>query len=445
MNAWTFNAAGGPTGASGLTGQTRQPTGSTGASGGPSLCRAIPISSLPQVPAKREWLHGTDLIRGAVTILVAPGGRAKSTWLLTCALACASDRQLLRSRIFGGPLRVLCLSTEDGMNEIALRLRAAMKHYHLTDADVPGLHVIAADRWGLPLLRGDGNRAILDYVGMDALKAELDHTQPDVLIIDPLINVMGGVNTSDNAAAALLMGQLVLLAITRRMAIALAHHVAKGRDPNSQDSALGAASFVNLARIVLNIDQLEAKDAGTIGVPPWNAKSVFRVIGTKMNFSPPDAQDRWFRLVGVDMQNAVPPIYMNGDQVAVVEPFVPGTSTLAFPDQLVRDALRAIDSASPPLSPSKNASDRYAGAVLAQAIARHRSGQALESDGKAVLDHLKGAGLVDVVNVQVARPGKGSDTRKGLVLTPAGKSALHQTDQATTTNPPPQSPQTPAC
>jgi hypothetical protein len=245
-----------------------------------SATRAVHVSSLPLVPPKRQWLHGADLIRGAVTILVAPGGRAKSTWLLTCALACASGRQLLGSHVFGGPLRVLCLSTEDGMAELALRLRAAMKHYRLTDTDVPGLFVIGADRWGLPLLQAEGNRAILDSRGMEALTAELDHNKPDVLIIDPLINVMGGVNANDNAAAALLMNQLALLTSTRRISIALAHHTSKGRDLTSAESAMGAASFINLARIALAIEPLDQKDAGKIGLPPWEAMAVFRVLGT---------------------------------------------------------------------------------------------------------------------------------------------------------------------
>jgi hypothetical protein len=275
--------------------------------------RAVPVSSLPLVPPKRKWLHGTDLIRGAVTVLYAPGGRAKSTWLLTCALACGSGRQLLGSHIFGGPLRVLCLSTEDGISEMTLRIRAAQKHHGLTDADVPGLFVIGADRWGLPLLQADGSRATLDSRGLEALIAELDQINPDVLIIDPLINLMGGVSSNDNAAAALLMGHLARLASTRNIAIALAHHASKGRDLTSADSAMGAASYINLARVALAIDPLEENKAGGIGVPSWEAKFYFRVIGTKQNFAPPSTHDRWFRTVSVDMHNPEPPVYAEGE------------------------------------------------------------------------------------------------------------------------------------
>ena len=422
------SASANPGGSTGAMGPSNGPAGPTN---GPTVPRAVPVSSLPLVPAKRKWVHGTDLVRNAVSILYAPGGRAKSSWLISCALACASGRPLLGAHIFGGPLRVLYLSTEDAVSEVALRIRAAMKHHGLTDADVPGLHVIGADHWGLPLLQVNGSGPSIEPRGWNALTSELDRINPDILIIDPLINVLGGVNSNDNSAAALLMGRLTELAARRRISVVLAHHASKGRDPMSPDSAMGAASFINLARIGLSIEPLAEKDAGAIGVPPWDAKSIFRVIGTKQNFSAPNASDRWFRIVSVPMQNAEPPIYTNGDQVAVVEPFQPGISTSAFPVSLVRDALLAVDGANPPLSPSKRSSERYAAPVIAYAIARHRGGQASELDGKAVLDHLLSAGLVEVTEVKVFRPGKGSDTRKGLVLTSAGREAVQQVGHPT--------------
>lgn len=420
------------------------PTAAVRAATTASSSRAAHVSKLQLVPPKRRWLLGTDLLRGAVTLLVAAGARAKSTLLLLWAIACASGRDLVGSHVFGGPLRVLCLSTEDGLAEMTLRIRAAMKHYGLTDADLPEFYVIGADQWGLPLLRMEGNRAVLDQPAMDTLVAELDRIQPDVLILDPLINLLGGVSANENAYAALLMQKLVGLASTRKMAIAIAHHASKGRDPSSAESAMGAASFINLARIALAIEPLDEENAGKIGVPPWEAKFVFRLIGTKQNFSPPGTQDRWFRTVSIEMPNAEPPIYPNGDRVAVVEPFLPGASTLAFPVDLVRDALLAVESANPPLSPSRNASERYAVPVIADAIARHRGGQASETEGKAVLDHLKKTGLVEVSEVEIARAGKGTDVRKGLKLTASGRQAVQRFGQKRTTASSPQSPQCPA-
>jgi RecA-family ATPase len=82
-------------------------------------------------------------VRGAVSILVAPGGRGKTSWIIGLSLACASGRPLLDAHVFGGPLRVLLINAEDSNSEIAL-LRAAMHHQALEDSDLPELHVAGA-------------------------------------------------------------------------------------------------------------------------------------------------------------------------------------------------------------------------------------------------------------------------------------------------------------
>jgi hypothetical protein len=261
-------------------------------------------------------------------------------------------------------------------------------------------------------------------------------------MLDPLINLLGGVDSNDNSAAALLMGQLVTLAAQRNVAVIIAHHAAKGRDPTSAESAMGAASFVSLSRIVLNIEPLAEKDAGLLGLPPWEAKSVFRVLGTKLNFSPLTTDDRWYRTSSVEIQNQEPPIYINGDKVAVVEVFQPGASGPMFPHQLICDALVAVNLASPPLTPSKQSKTRYAAPVIAQAIAHHRGGRASDPYGKAVLDHLIAAGLVHVISVKMRRPGGRSDDLNCLVLTPAGKAVIEPAYQGPNNSP--QSPQNPA-
>ena len=403
--------------------------------------RAVSMADLPLVPRKREWLHGTDLMRGAVSMMVAPGARAKTTWLLTCALACASGRPLLGANVFGGPLSLLYLSAEDLTNEIALRLRAAMQHHGLSNADVPRLYVIGADKWGLPLLGTAGGAPVIHQPGWNALISELERINPDVVIIDPLINVMGGVNVNENSGAGLLIGQFAALAARRRIAVMIAHHASKGRDPRSAESAMGAATFVNLCRIVLSIEPLDKKDAGQVGLPTWEATSVFRVVGTKQNYRPPDNADRWYRLRSAEIQNQQPPVYPHGDHVAVNEEFHPGSGP-TYPSPLIRDALLALDAADPPLSSSKQASTRYAVPVIAQAIAPRRGGRADETEGKNVLDHLIRSELVRVEDVKLSRAAGRSDTRKGLVLTPAGKAAMQQDNEVASNSP--QSPQTPA-
>jgi hypothetical protein len=377
---------------------------------------AIAVANLPALPPKRKWVYGTYLVRGAVSLLVAPGARGKSTWLLTTALACASGRAILGQHVFGGPLRVLYINAEDATAELALRLRAAMQHHGLKNSDVAELYVAGADQLQLTLLTANRGQPSLNLDGWNELNAEIDRIKPDVLLIDPLVALVGGVSLNDNSAASLMLRSFVSIAAQGKIAIMIAHHAAKNREAASPEAAMGAASLVNLSRISLSIEPLAEADAGKVGVAPWDARSIFRVVGTKQNLSPPNAADDWVRIRSVDMLNAEPPIYPHGDSVAVVERFVPNPTSAIFPAPVIAAALQAIGSANPPLSPSGRAAGTGAVTVVGAAIAPHLVGQPSNANAKAVLDYLMRTGRVMVKPVQVPRPGRGPYTRNGLVL-----------------------------
>ncbi|MBB4362195.1 hypothetical protein GGD65_003220 [Bradyrhizobium sp. CIR18] len=382
----------------------------------PASRGAISVANLPATPPKRKWLYGTYLVRGAVSLLVAPGARGKSTWLLAVAIACASGRAILGTRVFGGPLRVLYINAEDSTDELALRLRAAMQHHGLKDSDVAKLHVAGADCLSLTLLVANRGQPSLNITGWNDLIVQIDRVEPDIVLIDPLVALVGGVSLNDNSAAALMIGKFVSIAAERKIAVLIAHHAAKNREATSAEAAMGAASLVNLARICLSLEPLAEGDAGKVGLAPWDARSVFRIIGTKQNLSPPNATDDWVRLTSVDMLNAEPPIYPHGDSVAVVEKFIPNPTSAVFPAPVIAAALQAIGKASPPLSPFGRASGTSAAAVISAAIAPHLLGHASNANAKAVLDYLIRSGQVTVQPVLVPRPGRGPYTRNGLVL-----------------------------
>jgi AAA domain len=356
--------------------------------------------------------------------VVAPGARGKSTWMMAVALACASGRAILGQHVFGGPLRVLYINAEDPTAEVALRLRAAMQHHGLKDADVAGLHVAGADRLQLTLLTANRGLPGLNPDGWNKLNSEIDRIKPDILLIDPLVALVGGVSLNDNSAAALMMGRFVSIAAQRKIAIMIAHHAAKNREATSPEAAMGAASLVNLARICLSLEPLAEGDAGKVGVAPWDAHSIFRVIGTKQNLSPPNVTDDWIRLKSVDMLNAEPPVYPHGDSVAVVERFIPNPMSAVFPAPVIAAALQSIGSANPPLSPFGHAAGTSAVAVIAAAIAPHLGGKASNAEAKAVLDYLARTGKVASQPVQVPRPGRGPYVRNGLVVIAAAPTTV---------------------
>lgn len=208
---------------------------------------AILVANLPAKPPKRKWLYGTYLVRGAVSLLVAPGARGKSTWLLAVGLACASGRAILGTHVFGGPLRVLYINAEDSTDELTLRLRAGMQHHGLKDSDLARLHVAGADCLSLTLLVANRGQPSLNVSGWNDLIVEIDRVEPDIVLIDPLVALVGGVSLNDNSAAALMIGKFVSIAAERKVAVLIAHHAAKNREATSAEAAMGAASLVNLA------------------------------------------------------------------------------------------------------------------------------------------------------------------------------------------------------
>lgn len=376
----------------------------------PPNTKILRVGDVPETPAKREWLHGSDVIRGAVTMLAAPGAKGKSSWLIMLAIAAASGQNLLGTHVFGGPLRVLYINAEDASAEIALRLRAALLHHKLADSAVTGLG-FAGTEIDLTLLEQEKQSIRVHEAGFAKLEKMLDAEQPDIVIIDPLVSVMGGVSLNDNAGAAVLMKALVQIAAERRIGIVLAHHTSKGRDTGTADAAMGAASFVNLARIVLSIESLKEDECLKLGYP---SASIFRVGRPKQNLSAKSVEDRLFRLVSVEVPNAKPPVYPHGDRVGVVEAFTPAVAS-PMPQAALDAAIACIAASKPPLSPNPRNVDALCSAVAA-AISPALGRTVSQTETIAVINQLRLSGRVVVRRVSIGRKGRSGYERNGLVV-----------------------------
>src|SRR6478735_5589110 len=73
--------------------------------------RPVRILDQTAIPHRR-WIYGTQLIRGFVTLLIAPGGTGKSSLLLATCLSIATGRPLLGPRIYQ-PCNTALLNLED--------------------------------------------------------------------------------------------------------------------------------------------------------------------------------------------------------------------------------------------------------------------------------------------------------------------------------------------
>jgi hypothetical protein len=235
--------------------------------------RPLQILDQKTIPHRR-WLYGTQLIRGFVTLLIAPGGTGKSSLILAMCMALATRRALLGARIHQR-CNAGYLNLEDPQDEVDRRVTALAMRYGITNTDIEG---------------------------------RLFTSEPD-----------RGVKI----AAAGADGFSVVRRVARLgdCAVLLAHHVRKGT-VDSIEAARGAKALTDSARVGLLLSTMNVEDAKALGVSSEERLQYARLDDAKANMAARAPKATWFHLDHVTLDNA-DEIYPNGDQVVVIEPWEP--------------------------------------------------------------------------------------------------------------------------
>jgi RecA-family ATPase len=303
----------------------------------------VSFSNIPH----RQWLYGTYLIRGEITVVAAPGGAGKTALATGMAVEIATGKELLGEKIWGGDnLKVLFVNAEDSGTEIRRRVWA----FCLAHADkiagqtLDRLYVAGADDarvQKLSFLRTtDRNVSVLDQNGFQVLEAALQSLRPDVVILDPLVAFCGGGNMNDNAVMSLVMRELKRVATSFNCAVLIVHHTRKGGDIGNAEAISGAAATVNLSRRAIMPVPMTNEDAQQLKVLPSQRHRYFKVVDAKSNLAPRSHDSPWYELH--ELPNPQPPIYPFGDSVQAVArvtlPLVDNISVTAD-DQKTRRAI----------------------------------------------------------------------------------------------------------
>ncbi|MBB6260664.1 hypothetical protein FHS77_001198 [Paenochrobactrum gallinarii] len=283
----------------------------------PFSSTAVVFSNIPH----RQWLYGTDLVRGEITLLASPGGIGKSSLAIGIAVSTATGRPLLGDAIFGRELKALYVNGEDSRTEMLRRIQSFCLAHGLTEHDLSRLHLLGAGDGAvqsLSFLRSDKGASIVDLTGFVKLRALLSSIQPDVVILDPLVVFCGGGNLNDNAAMSGVLRSLKQIANEYDCAILVIHHTKKGADLGSAEAIGGASAIVNLARRALMAVAMSDDEARKLGVLPSQRGAYFRTVASKSNLSPRIDETPWYELTSVELPNPEPPTYPNGDRVQAV-------------------------------------------------------------------------------------------------------------------------------
>jgi hypothetical protein len=146
-----------------------------------------------------------------------------------------------------------------------------------------------------------------------------------------------------------------------------------------------------------------------------------RIVDAKTNLAPPAGDAQWYQLVSIELPNAEPPIYPNGDSVQVVDKVdlaqlcASGVSR-AIEDTAKRAILKAAHSANPPFSPSsQGGSNRYIVKGVLQAV-RQATGlnwadRDLRKHVEDLVKEMMATSWLRVDDVKV-----GGNTRKGVFV-----------------------------
>jgi hypothetical protein len=142
--------------------------------------------------------------------------------------------------------------------------------------------------------------------------------QLDIVSLDPFIK-SHSVEENGNNAIDYVCTLLVSIAIDLNCAVDLPHHASKGvATPGDANRGRGASSMKDAARLVYTLTPMSTDEAKKFGLSEAERRNLIRLDSGKVNIAPPAREAKWFRLVGVRLENGTAD-YPKGDEIQTVE------------------------------------------------------------------------------------------------------------------------------
>ena len=279
----------------------------------PAFLDSLNLAMLP----RRRWLLGRSLLRGQLTLLVAPPGVGKSTHGIARAVAVATARDITGEAVHERA-RTWIYNTEDDADELKRRLGAVLQHWSIPFAEVRGRVALnsGADR---PLLFAKADRAgmVIRLPDVDACIQQIKQHNIGLFVVDPFVETHE-VNENSNEQIKAVAAMFREVARAAGCAVLLVHHTAKPPQGSSDghagnmNTARGASALVGIARVVQTLFAMSEKDAERHGVAKEERHLHLRLDDAKANLGLMSPETRWFRKVSVELPN--------GDEVGVLVP-----------------------------------------------------------------------------------------------------------------------------
>lgn len=254
----------------------------------------------------RDWQLGRWLLRGEITVVIAPGGVGKSSLSTGMAMSLASGRTLLGQRVWNGPQGVWSFNLEDDQQELDRQFAAAALHHRISPGSCGDrLYVDSGLDQTLCVATEDATGVRIVEPLFEELLEQVMERGIACIIVDPFVS-SHSVDENSNQRIDAVVKRWKRLASEAHISVVLVHHSKKlgGKETTAEDSR-GASAVVNAARIALTLNRMSQDEANLFGVvDDQERKRTVRVDNAKANRSPPgDAV--WIRLQSVDLGNEV--------------------------------------------------------------------------------------------------------------------------------------------
>jgi hypothetical protein len=284
----------------------------------------------------RQWLYGSHLIRGYVSVLVSPGGTGKSALAMAIVLELVTHRKLLGNHVFS-QVNGAIFNLEDPMEELERRTAALMIHHSIGRHELEGrLFLHDGEGRGLKLASLDSDGFTVAYPDEQGLIEQITQHNIGVVVCDPFAESH---SLEENSNPHMVKAAAAWRRVARATgcAVLLVHHVRKG-DATSIDAARGAKALTDSARVGLLLTTMTAAEADGFGIPVDDRHQYVRLDDVKRNMAPA-GRAAWFQLAQVALGNSSPG-YPNGDNVAAIAAWQPPN---VWQDTSVPDLNTALD------------------------------------------------------------------------------------------------------
>jgi hypothetical protein len=214
--------------------------------------------------------------------------------------------------------RVSIYNPEDDQEEQERRLSAVIRQHALVPDDIDGkIARLGPTDVGTLLEFDPSTGGVVETVAMRALLDHIEEFKPDVLFLDPLVELHSA-QENDNTALRAVVAYFRKIAVDHNMAVCLIHHSRKGpQSPGDADTIRGAGAIVGAVRVAMTVCVMSPEEASELGISDISRHSYFRVDGAKSNYAA-IREAEWYEKVEYELDN--------GEHVTAAVPWAPPSS-----------------------------------------------------------------------------------------------------------------------